>query len=281
MNKGFLIFAQNTKECNYVEQAYALALSIKATQKEIKNVSIVTNDKLSKKQKAVFDKVIPIPWINDSVVETRYRAEHRWKLYHVTPYQETIVLDSDMIFLEDISDWWNYFSKYDISFCSNVLNYKLEPVKHDSVYRRAFTDNKLTNPYVACHYFKFSDNALAFYKALEFVCNNWEWAYTKFAPVSYQNWLSLDLAAAIAIEISGLYESVNDACSPVKFVHMKTGLQDWPFLPESWQDSVPYVLNSKNQLIVGNIKQPKLFHYVEKSFMSTRMIEKLERFANG
>jgi hypothetical protein len=138
----------------------------------------------------------------------------------------------------------------------------------------------LTNPYVACHYFKFSDNALAFYKALEFVCNNWEWAYTKFAPVSYQNWLSLDLAAAIAIEITGLYESVGDVCSPVKFVHMKIGLQDWPFLPDSWQDSVPYVLNSKNQLIVGNIKQPKLFHYVEQSFMSSKMIQKLEKFAN-
>ncbi len=280
MSKGFLIFAQNTKDCNYVEQAYALALSIKATQKEVNSISIVTNDKLTAKQKQVFDKILPIPWTDQPVIETRYRAEHRWKLYHVTPYTETIVLDADMIFLDDISDWWNYFSRYDISFCSNVLSYKLDPVKHDTIYRRAFTDNGLTNPYVACHYFKFSDNALAFYKALEFVCNNWEWAYTKFAPVSYQNWLSLDLAAAIAIEITGLYESVGDVCSPVKFVHMKIGLQDWPFLPDSWQDSVPYVLNSKNQLIVGNIKQPKLFHYVEQSFMSSKMIQKLEKFAN-
>lgn len=280
VSKGFLIFAQNTKECNYVEQAYALALSIKATQKEVKNISIVTSDKVTAKQKKVFDKVIPIPWTDQPVVETVYRAEHRWKLYHITPYNETIVLDADMIFLDDITDWWNYFSRHDISFCSKVMNYKLDIVKHDTTYRRAFTDNHLTNPYVACHYFKFSDNALAFYRALEFVCNNWEWAYTKFAPVSYQNWLSLDLAAAIAIEITGLYESVGDVCSPVSFVHMKSGLQGWPYLPESWQDAVPYVLNSKNQLIVGNIKQPKLFHYVEKNFMSKKMVEKLEKFAN-
>jgi len=279
VSKGFLIYAQNNNDCNYVEQAYALALSIKATQKTVTSVSVVTNDKLTSTQKKVFDNIIPIPWTKSNVEETRYKAEHRWKLYHITPYKETMVLDADMIFLEDITDWWKYCENFDIKFCSRVLNYKLEPLVHDDIYRRAFTDNQLTNPYVACHYFKFTDNALAFYKALEFVCNNWEWAYTQFAPVSYQNWLSLDLAAAIAIEISGLYESVNDNCSPLEFVHMKPGLQGWPIIPESWQDAVPYVLNSKNQLVVGNIKQPKLFHYVEKSFMSKRIIEKLKGFA--
>jgi hypothetical protein len=279
VSKGFLIFAQNIEDCNYVEKAYALALSIKATQKEIKSVSIVTNNKLTAKQKKVFDNIIPIPWINKDIIETTFKAEHRWKLYHITPYKETMVLDADMIFLDDVSDWWKYCSRFDLRFCSQVLNYKLEPVKHDDIYRRAFTDNKLTNPYVACHYFKFSDNALAFYKTLEFVCNNWEWAYTKFAPVSYQNWLSLDLATAIAIEMSGLHETVIDVCCPLQFVHMKSGLQGWPVLPESWQDSVPYVLNSKNQLVVGNIRQPKLFHYVEKNFMSKKMITKLEGFA--
>lgn len=279
LSKGFLIFAENTEDTNYVEQAYALALSVKSTQTDVKNVSLVTNDKVSKNHSKVFDKIIPIPWVDDTKEKTRYRAEHRWKLYHITPYKETMVLDADMIFLEDISNWWNYCQNFDLKFCSNVLNYKLEKITHDHVYRRAFTDNNLSNPYMACHYFKFSDNALAFYKALEFVCNNWEWAYTKFAPVSYQNWLSLDLAAAIAIEISGLYESVYDACSPLEFVHMKVGLQDWPVVPDSWQDAVPYVFNSNKNLIVGNIRQPKLFHYIEKSFLSKKIIKKLEGFA--
>lgn len=279
LSKGFLIFAENTEDTNYIEQAYALALSIKSTQKNVKNVSLVTNNKVLKSYSKVFDNIISVPWVDDNKEKTRYRAEQRWKLYHITPYKETMVLDADMIFLEDVSDWWNYCQNFDLKFCSNVLNYKLEEITHDHVYRRAFTDNKLSNPYMACHYFKFSDNALAFYKALEFVCNNWEWAYTKFAPVSYQNWLSLDLAAAIAIEISGLYDSVYDACCPLEFVHMKVGLQNWPVIPDSWQDAVPYVLNSNKNLIVGNIRQPKLFHYIEKSFLSKKIIKKLEGFA--
>jgi hypothetical protein len=98
--------------------------------------------------------------------------------------------------LDDITDWWDYCSHYDIKFCSRIKNYKLETITQDTVHRRAFIDNVLTNPYFALHYFKKSDRATEFYKALEFVCNNWEWAYTQFAPVSYQNWLSMDLASA-------------------------------------------------------------------------------------
>lgn len=278
MSKGFLIFAQNTETCDYVEKAYALALSIKFTQAEITSVSIVTNDKLSNKHRKVFDKIIEIPWITDKV-ETTYKAEHRWKLFHITPYEETIVLDADMIFLDDISDWWRYCENFDLKICSRIKNYKQEIIEKDTVHRRAFIDNSLTNPYIALHYFKKTDPALAFYKALEFVINNWEWTYTKFAPVSYQNWLSMDLATAIAIEMTGLYESVADVCNPMEFVHMKPAIQNWPVMFESWQDTVPFVLNSKCELVVGNIKQPKLFHYVEKTFMSTKILSKLERLS--
>jgi len=279
MSKGFLIFAENSDTCNYVEQAYALALSIKASQSKTTNVSIMTNNTVSEEQRLVFDQIIEIPWITETPV-SKYKAEHRWKLYYVSPYEETIILDADMLLLDDITDWWNYCNNYDIKFCSRVKNYKQEIIEKDWSHRLAFIDNGLTNPYFALHYFKKSEAATKFYKALEFVCNNWEWAYTQFAPVSYQNWLSMDLATAIAIEITGDYSSAIDVCSPLEFVHMKIKLQGWPMSINSWQDTVPFVLNSKGQLIVGNIRQPKLFHYVEKSFMSKKLIKKLKELAN-
>lgn len=280
MSKGFLIFAENANSVNYIEQAYALALSIKMSQNEVTSVSLLTNDNVPKKYQSIFDQIIPIPW-SENNVESKYKAEHRWKFFHVTPYDETIVLDADMLLLEDITEWWNYCSNFDLKFCNRIKNYKLETIEIDTVHRRAFIDNSLTNPYFACHYFKKSQTALEFYKTLEFVCNNWEWCYTKFAPVSYQNWLSMDLASAIAIEITGSYESVIDNCSPLELIHMKTPIQGWPLIPLSWQDTVPFVLNSKGDLIVGNIKQAKLFHYVEKNFLSKKIISRLEELVYG
>jgi hypothetical protein len=280
MSKGFLIFAENSKSCNYVEQAYALALSIKNTQSTVSNVSLVTNERVPKNQQQVFDHIISIPWSSENI-ESTYKAEHRWKLFHITPYDETIVLDADMLFLDDVSDWWKYCSNHDLRFCSKIKNYKRELIPKDVVHRRAFIDNNLTNPYFALHYFKKSDKALEFYKALEFISNNWEWCYTKFAPVSYQNWLSMDLASAIAIEMTGFYDAVIDQTCPLEFVHMKSGIQGWSAPGSSWQDAVPYVLNSQGKLIVGNIRQSKLFHYVEKDFMSKKILSILKEIYNG
>lgn len=274
MSKGFLVFAQNTKQVDYIQQAYALALSIKFSQKSTTAVSLVTNNEVPEKYKWAFDQIIPIPWITD-LPNSEFCSEHRWKLYHVTPYDETIVLDTDMLMLEDISDWWVYCSHYDLKFCSRVLNYKLETIQ-DTVYRKAFTANQLTNPYFALHYFKKSSQAYEFYKVLEFVVNNWNWCYDNFAFKEYQEWLSMDLASAIAIEISGLQNIVVDTCSPLEFVHMKPLIQGWPEPALNWQQAVHSVLTDAGVLFVGNIRQPKLFHYVKKDFLNNRIISTLE-----
>lgn len=276
VSKGFVILAQNTSDCNYVEQAYALALSIKTTQKTVASVSLITNDIVPTNYLKVFDKVIEIPW-NDNAKDSVWKVENRWKIYHCTPYDETIVLDADMLMLEDVSIWWEYCSRYDIKFCSQIKNYKLDMVV-DTVHRKAFIENNLPNLYFGLHYFKKSDVAYEFYKVLEFVSNNWEWCYTTFAPNEYQNWLSMDLASAIATEILGLRDTIIDVNSPLEFIHMKPAIQGWSIGTNSWQDIVYSSLRAPGDLIIGNIKQSKLFHYVEPSFLTKEIIQKLENY---
>lgn len=277
MSKGFVVLAQNTSDVDYVQQAYALALSIKFSQSNVKNISVITNNAIPDEYKWAFDKIIPIPWFTDG---TRYQAENRWKIYHVTPYEETIVLDTDMLLLEDITEWWNYSSNHNLKFASRIKNHKNEVVI-DTVYRKTFIVNQLSSPYFALHYFKKSSEAYDFYKVLEFVCNNWEWCYTTFAPEEYQNWLSMDLAVAIAIEITGRHDAVNDMCSPLEFTHMKPMIQLWDAVPTNWQDGVHSLLTKKGDLLVGNTKQSKLFHYVENKFITDKVIKRLEELANG
>lgn len=277
MSKGFVVVAQNTSTEDYVTQAYALALSIKYSQKE-SAISIITNDKIPENYKLVFDQIIPIPW-GDAAIDSEWKVENRWKIFHVTPYNETIVLDTDMLLLEDISKWWEYCSTYDLKFCSRIKNHKLESIT-DTVHRKAFIANNLPPVYFALHYFKKSEQAREFYKILEFICNNWEGVYGIFAPNEYQNWLSMDLSAAIAIDLMGLNETAIDTLSPMEFIHMKPAIQDWPAIPERWQDLVHGVLNKKGELIVGNIKQSKLFHYVDPSFITPELLMRLEELVH-
>ena len=278
VSRGFLVLAQNTETVNYVQQAYALALSIKISQNSVNKISLVTNDKVPIEYLHVFDSIIPIPF-GDSIVSSRYRSENRWKLYHASPYHETIVLDTDMLLLEDIESWWNYCKNYDLRFCSRIKNYKHEVII-DTVHRKTFTANNLTNPYIALHYFKKSERSLEFYKVLEFVVNNWQWCWGKFAPELYQDWVSMDLAVAVTIEIMSAHEEVLDNSNPMEFIHMKSPLQNWNDATENWQDRVSYNFND-NVLTIGNIRQYKLIHYVENDFLSPQIIKRLEELANG
>lgn len=272
VSKGFLVFAQNTKTVDYVKQAYALALSIKRTQTAVKNISIVTNDAVPDEYQWAFDKIISIPWYEEDI-STGLAAEHRWKMIHATPYFETIVLDTDMIFLTDQSNWWEYCSNYDLKFCGQVRNYKYDVITHDTHHRKAFINNKLSNPYFALHYFKNTDPAHEFYKMLEFVCKNWELCYGKFAPENYQDWLSMDLASAVAIDMMGIAEEAVDATGLLTFAHMKPALQGWDVVPPSWQNGIQWLYNK--DFTIGNIRQVGLFHYVDKNFITDALLEKI------
>ena len=274
MSKGFVVLAQNTKTVDYIKQAYALALSIKNTQKTVTNISLITNDPVPPHYKHVFDKIIEIPW-GDLATNPTWKIENRWKIFHVSPYEETIVLDTDMLFLDDISSWWDYCSNSDLKFCSTIKNYKDEVITTDLHHRKTFINNKLSNPYVALYYFKKSDLALEFFKVLEFVVKNWEFCSKTITTKNPQKWLSIDLATAMSIDIMGIEEQVIDPCSPMEFVHMKPAIQGWSPVPSSWQNVVSF--NFENGvMLVGNYRQQFLFHYVEKDFLTDQILAKLE-----
>ena len=97
MTKGYIMVAMGD---DYVKQAYLCAKSIVATQ-SIKSVSLITSDIVPEEYKSIFDKIIEVPW-HDKDSQSFYKTEHRWKVFHLTPYEETVVLDTDMLFLTDV-----------------------------------------------------------------------------------------------------------------------------------------------------------------------------------
>jgi len=56
MTRGYICVAQNNSKTDYLRLAYALALSIRNTQSEVRKLSIVTDQKdIPQKYKEVFD----------------------------------------------------------------------------------------------------------------------------------------------------------------------------------------------------------------------------------
>ena len=269
--QGYLMFAVGN-DC--VEQACLCAMSIKATQ-TINNVSIVTDDTIPKKYKKLFDKVIKIPW-KDSSLPSHYITEHRWKLYHVTPYDETVVLDTDMLFLSDVTDWWGMLRTYKVFYSTKAKTFRGKDVTSD-YYRKTFTANNLPMIYCAFHYFKKCDFAQEFYKAVEDVTNNQDLFYSKFAPKLTPSTYSMDVASAIAIRVLDVENEVTSKSNLGRFTHMKSRCQDFIDPSNSWQDVVPTYISDDLELKIGNYKQDDILHYTENSFVTPQIISKYER----
>ena len=62
---------------------------------------------------------------------------------------------------------------------------------------------------------------------------------------------------------------------------MKPAIQGWALTPSKWQDTVHSLFTNNGELLIANIKQFKLFHYVEKDFITPVILSKLRNLADA
>ena len=273
MSNGFCLLAQNNSTTDYVRQAYALALSIHKVNKG-QLVPLITNDPVPEEYKKVFDKSIEIPW-GDSASENEWKIDNRWKVYHITPYTNTIVMDVDMLVLHDITRWWDKLEKKELFFVSNVKNYRNDIVT-SRYYRKTFDENTLPNLYSGCYYFKKSNYAYEFFNILELVMKNWKLFYGKYADNYHQKWCSFDVSCSIASKILDNSFEITDPNSIITFTHMKPHCQDWYEVPDKWTNVLGTYITKDKTMLIGNFLQQNVLHYVEPEFLTDRVIKQLE-----
>jgi hypothetical protein len=274
MSKGFLIFADNNPSNDYHKMAYALALSIKNTQKKINSVTLVTTQQnVDHRYSQIFDKII----VTSSLVEDeRFKTSSRSSLYELSPYDQTVVLDSDMIFTDDISRYWNYLEGRNLYYTSSVKDYRGNFV--DNIYyRKDLIDANLPIVYNALYYFKKSDYSKKFFDLVSLVNSNWKDFYKIFFKNVDVMIPSMDVTTAIALSLMDIV--VDSTGSVLSFVHMKPMLQDWDTVHENWTDVLGIYFNKDGKLKLGNYLQPEIIHYVEETFLTDDILEILEKNA--
>lgn len=271
MNKGYFAIVQNNADTDYLEQAYYLAKSLKATQTVVSDLSIMidkdTRKLIQPKHRELFDQIIDIPW-HDEAVNAEWKINNKWKVYWATPYHETVLLDTDMIFPTDVSHWWKILSQQDFWATTNTKTFRGDTVTND-FYRRTFTHNNLPNIYSAFMYFKKSDISTEIFQLSKYIFHNWKRFYHLYLQGKKPTHLSGDVVFAMAINILGyehLTTRINCEDLPT-FVHMKPELQDVPGLGTDWSNGLTSTWSEPQNLVVGNFKQAYPFHYVDKDWL--------------
>lgn len=274
MSKGICLLAQNNSHTDYVRQAYYLSLSIKHFSPDIP-VCLITNDTVSKKYKTAFDEIKTIPW-NDSAQNSEWKIENRWKVFYISPYDETIVFDTDCLVLTDLNELFEKLQQQELFFTTSALNYRGEKIT-DDYYRKTFTHNNLPNIYTGMYYFKKTENTARFFKLLNLIFDNYNSFYDVFCKEYYPKNQSMDVNVAIACKIFGKDIEYTNKKIQTQFVHMKPMIQGWKEVPEYWTTHASVFLNDNRQLFVFNQRQQGIFHYVENEFLCNDITDILEQ----
>jgi hypothetical protein len=268
--QGFVSFAFNTDDVNYLELAYLQALNIKATQKINSYclfVDTLTQELVTDKHRRVFDYIITV---GAGVWGNPYEAEPY--VFELTPFKETIKLESDLLFTRSIDHWWTAFRLKDVCLSTGAKNYQgiLSAVRK---YRELFDANSLPDVYNGLMYFRYSETAKRFFDCAYHVFANWERIKLELAHVDGP--ATTDVVYAITALMLGDEEVSMPSMDFLNFVHMKSGIQGWSDA-RSWVDTV---MNERDGDIIriNNLNQYDPVHYYDKNYCTRELIEYYEQ----
>ena len=274
MNFGYLIVISYSPDVDYLRLAYAAALSIKNTQKEgFDKVALVTDDVGAVKN-------LKSPWVFDRVIEWKDKTywDGRSWMDKLSPWDNTICIDADMLFLRDYSHWAEYFiENCDVYIPNKAYTCRGEVITSDA-YRRAFTKNDLPNFYSMFSFFK-KGAYPEFFELNRIIVENQNEFKNLYLKEHKPKIIGTDEAFALSAKILDIADEISYDLDFPKVVHFKPLVQNWPWVADKSTDQVGFYLNVKGQLKIGNYQQHDVIHYVEKDLMTDEFVSILEEIA--
>lgn len=239
MSKGVLIFAFNNSEIDYVSIAAYAAKQVKKFLNV--PVSIVTN-KQELVQPDIFDQIIVFN-DNSNQVKRFYNGFAEYKLstwhntsrsncYDLSPYEETIVIDSDYIVncdrlkhcWENKEDFLIYDKSLDLASWRNTSEFEYITQYGPKFY------------WATVFFFRKTPKTKMFFSLIEYIKSNWEYYRTLYQipGVKFRN----DYAFSIAISILG-----DDNFA--KFPHRMLYVTDRDFIVDHKESKMTFLVQKK------------------------------------
>lgn len=250
-SNGILLFARNNGELDYVKQAVYSAKRIKKYLDV--PVSVVTDsvDYLKNSfDSSIFDKIVSIPYENpankrryhDGTLSHKilnFKNNLRFQSYDLSPYDKTIVMDTDYIICNDKL-------KYCFDSSSDLMLFKksedIAKVRNETEFQRT-SDPGIDFYWATVVYFTKSEPNKIFFDLIEFISKNWEY-YRRLYQIDdalFRN----DYAFSIAVHIMNGFSS-GDFVTEFPIKHLYTIDKD--ILWDVKDDKLTFLVEKKNYL---------------------------------
>jgi len=271
--QGFLTIAQNTTEVDYLKLAYVQAISIKLTMPNSRYAVLVdanTASQVNEQHRRVFDYVITID--NDYAADESWKLSNEWQVFDLTPFKETIKLESDILFTRSINHWWHAFRLRNLVLSLNCRDYQGQ-IKVDRHYRKVFVDNDLPNVYNGLMYFRYTKESTMFFGIAKQIYQNWNHISKHVLKNCRDPNPTTDVVYALASKILGVENCTLPGLDYVNFVHMKPAINGWPDTPWSQQTVAELDLP---MIRIANTNQYHPVHYHDKTWITDDIIKEYE-----
>ena len=271
--QGFVTIAQNS-EVDYLQLAYVQAMSIKLTMPGSLYAVIVDQNTLSQvteTHRKVFDYVITIE--DDKSENDSWKLRNEWQVFYLTPFKETIKLESDLVITRSISHWWTAFRLKNVVLSTGCKDY-LQNISEVRQYRRLFDDNQLPDVYNGLMYFRYTQEAAEFFWLAEQYFTSWEHLRDNVLKNCRDEYPTTDVIYALAAKVLGVENFTLPKMDYINFVHMKPAINGFgSHLP--WHEIV--VSETDVPMIrINNINQYHPVHYHEKTWVDDELIKEYE-----
>lgn len=227
-NKGVLVYARNNSQVDYVKQAYFLA---KRAQKYLDLPTTIVTDSISYLEheysdyKDVFDRVISIVWKDEDLKENTvyssfekhavknfydgsliskkldWKNELRPTAFDVSPYNETLLLDSDIVISN--SNWLECFEKVH-DFCIYKDCVDLLDCNRGDTFQRV-SDTSVDFYWATAVFFRKTEQNQIFFDLVKHIQENWR-HYCSIFQINTPYFRN-DYAFSIAIHIMNGYQT--------------------------------------------------------------------------
>jgi hypothetical protein len=214
-SKGFLMFAHNNEEIDYMQLAVINSLLIQKHLK-IKNITVVTDPHSLKHAEKTLGKKLIKKAINNLVVvekDKKFKAKNirlykdtshtakslpfynvnRCDAYDISPYDETILIDVDYLILSDVlNQCWGHNNEV-------MMNWKFQDIMYerkDPTLNRLY-DMGITMYWATVVYFRKTDYVKDLFECVKHVRNNQQYYRDiyKWPGNLYRNDFSFSIAA--------------------------------------------------------------------------------------
>jgi hypothetical protein len=271
--QGFLTIAQNT-DVDYLRLAYLQAMSIKLTMPDSLYAVIVDAETMStvtEDHRRVFDYIILLD--EDLAKDEEWKLSNEWQIFNLTPFKETIKLESDLVFTRSIAHWWTTFRLRNIVLSQGCRNY-LGEIGQSRYYRKLFDDNELPDVYNGLMYFRYSQESAEFFWLAEKIFANWHFIKDNVLKNCRDDLPTTDVVYALAAKILGVEKCTLPSVDFINFTHMKPLVNGFSALSK-WQEVVMYETDLP-MIRINNINQYHPLHYYEKSWVTDELVKEYE-----